>query len=105
MLTMEGAQMNSGRQAICSERMRRVPVQFSWVDQRLVRDRHLDRLDAYAAALYLFLITVADAQGAELVWRFADGAATIDRLGAAAARTWRSGACRPARLRQATVSS
>jgi hypothetical protein len=33
------------------------------VDQRLVRDRHLDRLDAYAAALYLFLITVADAQG------------------------------------------
>ena len=40
-----------------------MPAQFSWVDQRLVRDRHLDRLDAYAAALYLFLITVADAQG------------------------------------------
>jgi hypothetical protein len=33
------------------------------VDQRLVRDRHLDQLDAYAAALYLFLVTVADAQG------------------------------------------
>lgn len=43
--------------------MRRVPAQFSWVDQRLVRDRHLDRLDVYAAALYLFLVTVADAQG------------------------------------------
>lgn len=43
--------------------MRRVPAQFSWVDQRLVRDRHLDHLDAYAAALYLFLVTVADAQG------------------------------------------
>lgn len=55
--------MNSSKQAICSERMRRVPAQFSWVDQRLVRDRHLDRLDAYAAALYLFLVTVADAQG------------------------------------------
>lgn len=40
-----------------------MPAQFSWVDQRLVRDRHLDRLDAYAAALYLFLITVADARG------------------------------------------
>lgn len=40
-----------------------MPAQFSWVDQRLVRDRHLDRLDAVAAALYLFLITVADAQG------------------------------------------
>lgn len=55
--------MNSGRQAICHERMRRVPAQFSWVDQRLVRDRHLDRLDVVAAALYLFLVTVADAQG------------------------------------------
>jgi hypothetical protein len=43
--------------------MRRIPAQFSWVDQRLVRDRHLDRLDAVAAALYLFLITVADVQG------------------------------------------
>jgi hypothetical protein len=40
-----------------------VPARFSWVDQRLVRDRHLDRLSAQAAALYLFLITVADAQG------------------------------------------
>lgn len=43
--------------------MRRVPAQFSWVDQRLVRDRYLDHLDVYAAALYLFLVTVADAQG------------------------------------------
>jgi len=43
--------------------MRQVPAQFSWVDQRLVRDRHLDHLDVYAAALYLFLVTVADAQG------------------------------------------
>jgi hypothetical protein len=45
------------------ERLRRVPAQFSWVDQRLVRDRYLDRCDARAAALYLFLVTVADAQG------------------------------------------
>jgi len=43
--------------------MRRVPTRFSWVDQRLVRDRHLDRLDVCAAALYLFLVTVADFQG------------------------------------------
>ncbi len=40
-----------------------MPAQFSWVDQRLVRDRHLDRLDVYAVALYLFLVTVADARG------------------------------------------
>ncbi len=43
--------------------MRQVPAQFSWVDQRLVRDRHLDHLDVYASALYLFLVTVADARG------------------------------------------
>ena len=55
--------MNALKQVICSERMRRVPAQFSWIDQRLVRDRHLDRLDAQAAALYLFLVTVADPQG------------------------------------------
>ena len=40
-----------------------MPAQFSWVDQRLVRDRHLEQLDVHAAALYLFLVTVADAQG------------------------------------------
>lgn len=40
-----------------------MPAQFSWVDQRLVRNRHFDRLDVFAAALYLFLITVADARG------------------------------------------
>lgn len=43
--------------------LRRVPRQFSWVDQRLVRERYLDRLSHEACALYLFLLTVADAQG------------------------------------------
>jgi len=44
-------------------RMRRVPRQFSWVDQRLVRDPYLSRCDVCAWALYLFLVTVADARG------------------------------------------
>ena len=44
-------------------RRRRPPAQFSWVDQRLVRDGHLRRCGPDAAALYLFLVTVADAQG------------------------------------------
>ena len=44
-------------------RLRRPPAQFSWVDQRLVRDGHLRRCGPEAAALYLFLATVADAQG------------------------------------------
>ena len=45
------------------ERLRQVPKQFSWVDQGLVQRRLIDRCDARAAALYLFLVTVSDAQG------------------------------------------
>lgn len=48
---------------LCPDRIRKVPKQFSWIDQRLVRDRHIDRCSHRAAALYLFLVTVADAQG------------------------------------------
>jgi hypothetical protein len=44
-------------------RVRHVPRQFSWIDQRLVRDGHTARCSAEALALYLFLVTVADAQG------------------------------------------
>jgi len=43
--------------------LRKVPQQFSWVDQRLVRERYIDQLSHAACALYLFLVTVADAQG------------------------------------------
>lgn len=46
-----------------SARLRRVPSQFSWVDHRLVRDHHIERLSVEACALYLFLVTVGDAQG------------------------------------------
>ena len=45
------------------ERLRLVPRQFSWIDQRLVRDRHIRGRTTQALALYLFLCTVADAQG------------------------------------------
>ena len=48
---------------ICPDRIRTIPEQFSWVDHRLVRERHIDLLTHEAAALYLFLATVADAQG------------------------------------------
>ena len=44
-------------------KLRTVPRQFSWVDQRLVRDHSIDQLSPQACALYLFLVTVADAQG------------------------------------------
>ena len=45
------------------ERLRHVPRQFSWIDQRLVRDRHIRGRSPEALALYLFLCTVADARG------------------------------------------
>ncbi len=48
---------------ICPDRIRSIPEQFSWVDHRLVRDRHIERLSHEAATLYLFLVTVADSQG------------------------------------------
>ena len=40
-----------------------VPSQFIWLDHRLVRERHLERCSTEALALYLFLVTVADAKG------------------------------------------
>jgi hypothetical protein len=51
------------KRPISLRRRRQVPQQFSWVDQRLVRERYIDQLSHQACALYLFLVTVADAQG------------------------------------------
>jgi hypothetical protein len=63
------------KRVLCKERLRQVPQQFSWIDHRLVRDRHISRCSANALALYLFLVTVADGQGLSY---YAD--ATICRL-------------------------
>jgi hypothetical protein len=51
------------KRLLVPSRVRRVPRQFSWVDQRLVRDNLVGRCTVEALALYLLLITVADAQG------------------------------------------
>ena len=51
------------KRVLVPQRLRCIPAQFSWLDQRLVRDGHIERCDAHALALYLFLVTVADAQG------------------------------------------
>lgn len=45
------------------ERLRQVPVGFSWVDHRLIREHRLESCAPGAWALYLFLVTVSDAQG------------------------------------------
>jgi hypothetical protein len=51
------------KRVLCPAKIRRIPTQFSWIDQRLVRDHLIRRCDGDALALYLFLVTVADAQG------------------------------------------
>ena len=51
------------KRVLCPQRLRRIPAQFNWVDHRLVRDKHISRCSAHGLALYLFLVTVADAEG------------------------------------------
>ena len=53
------------------ERLRQVPAGFGWVDHRLVRGGFISRCEHAGLALYLFLITVADAQGLSY---YSDGA-------------------------------
>ncbi|MGA6924802.1 MAG: helix-turn-helix domain-containing protein [Desulfosarcina sp.] len=48
---------------IYPDRIRKIPRQFSWLDHRLVSEHYIDRCTHRAAALYLFLVTVADAHG------------------------------------------
>jgi hypothetical protein len=51
------------KQPLFAHRVRKVPKQFSWLDHRLVRDRYIEHCTHPAAALYLFLVTVADERG------------------------------------------
>jgi hypothetical protein len=60
------------KKILCRERLRRVPEHFSWVDHRLVRDEYIRRVSPEALALYLLLVTVADAEGLSY---YADGTA------------------------------
>lgn len=56
--------MKIKKRVLCSERVRRVPAQFSWIDQLLVREpSYLRRCELGALALYLILVTVCDAEG------------------------------------------
>ena len=63
------------KQILRPDRLRQVPSQFSWLDQRLVRENFLRRAQPAAWALYLVLVTVADAQGLSY---YSDG--TLSRL-------------------------
>ena len=69
------------------ERLRKVPAQFSWIDHRLVQEDYFLRCDHSAWTLYLFLTSVADAQGLSY---YSDGSLLrrlkMDPLGLAASR-------------------
>jgi len=71
------------------DRLRRPPEQFSWLDHRLVREHRLKTCTPDAMALYLFLATVADAEGLSYY-----GEATIaERLGMDPDRVLAARAC------------
>ena len=56
--------MKIKKRVLCPERLRRVPAQFSWIDQQLIRQPiYLQQCELGALALYLVLVTVADAEG------------------------------------------
>lgn len=44
-------------------RIRHLPPRFSWLDQRLVTDHHLQNCPRGSQALYLFLAVVSDSRG------------------------------------------
>lgn len=52
-----------GKYPIDPARLRQLPPRFSWLDQRLVSDGHLEQCSRSSQALYLFLAVVSDAQG------------------------------------------
>ena len=45
------------------DRLRHIPPHFSWVDHQLIRQHRLQDCEHAAWALYLFLVSVGDAQG------------------------------------------
>jgi hypothetical protein len=51
------------KRVLCPERLRKIPPHFSWIDHRLVREDYFTRCDPPAWTLYLFLASVADADG------------------------------------------
>ncbi len=51
------------KRPLCPDRIRKPPAGFGWLDHRLVRDGYIELVSHPAAALYLFLVTVADARG------------------------------------------
>lgn len=55
--------MKIEKRILSTERLRRCPEQFSFIDHRLVRGGYMQRAGIQAWALYLVLVTVGDEHG------------------------------------------
>jgi hypothetical protein len=55
--------MKIEKRILNSERLRRCPAQFSFIEHGLVREGYVRRAEAKAWALYLVLVTVGDEHG------------------------------------------
>lgn len=51
------------KKAVCPDRIRCIPEHFSWLDHALVRKNRIQGISHSSLALYLFLVTVSDAEG------------------------------------------
>lgn len=51
------------KKAVYPDRIRRIPEHFSWLDHALVRKNRIQGISHPSLALYLFLVTVSDAEG------------------------------------------
>ena len=51
------------KRILSHHRLRKIPDQFSWIDQKFVLNGHVERCSPSALALYLILVTVADSSG------------------------------------------
>ncbi len=73
------------KRPLCPQRIRKPPAGFNWLDHRLVRDGYIELCSHPAAALYLFLVTVADVRGlsyysdASVMKRLFMDSATLDQ--------------------------
>ena len=45
------------------DRIREISPGFGWIDNRLVREHHIEKCSVRSLALYLFLAVVSDGQG------------------------------------------
>ena len=50
------------------DRIRRIQGSFAWLDHRLLREGHLERMTLTDLAVYVFLVLAADRQGVSF-WR------------------------------------